>query len=399
MLLNAAVQNADRLSRHPPMRYSFAMADPTVTCPNCRREFELTEALAGPLLRAERSKIAAEESQKARESSAAELEKLRQERTRAEELIRQRDARLAEAQKNELELRRERAVLQQEKERFELDKQRAIDAARAGIREAAQKEVDDRYALKLSENQKTMAAMKKQIEDLQRKAEQGSQQLQGEIFELRLESILKTEFPMDKIEPVPKGDYGGDVLQHVIAPSGRPCGTILWESKRTKNWTDSWLAKLREDQRSAKADAAIIITQALPKGIDPFGHREGIWISDMRCVIPVAMAIRHALIEIAAARTAAEGQQTKMEMVYQYLTGPRFKHRVQAIVEKFTDMHDDLDKERKMMMRLWAKREEQIKGVLDATAGLYGDLQGIAGKSLEGIEGLSAPMLPEGAGE
>jgi hypothetical protein len=187
------------------------------------------------------------------------------------------------------------------------------------------------------------------------------------------------------------------VLHRVAGPLGQPCGTILWESKRTKNWSDGWLAKLREDQRAAKAELAVIVTQILPKDVEAFDLIDNVWVTTPRAAIPVAVALRHSMIELAAARKAGEGQQTKMELVYQYLTGPRFRHRIQAIVEKFTDMHEDLDKERKAMTRLWAKREEQIRGVIESTAGMYGDLQGIAGKTLQEIEGLALPALPNSA--
>jgi hypothetical protein len=199
------------------------------------------------------------------------------------------------------------------------------------------------------------------------------------------------------VEPVAKGELGADIIHRVIGPLGKACGTILWESKRTKNWADNWLAKLREDQRSAKAEVAIIISQVLPKGVDAFDLIDGVWVAEPRCAIPIAIALRQSLIEIAMARQAGEGQQTKMEMVYEYLTGPRFKQRIGAIVEKFTDMQEDLEKERKTMTRLWAKREEQIRGVVYATAGMYGDLQGIAGRSFQEIEGLEIKALEDGS--
>jgi hypothetical protein len=150
---------------------------------------------------------------------------------------------------------------------------------------------------------------------------------------------------------------------------------------------------LREDQRSAKADIAIIMSEILPKDIETFHFIEGVWVVKPRYLIPLTIALRHSLIELSAARNITDGQQTKMEMMYQYLTGPRFKQRVEAIVEKFSDMQEDLNKERKMMNRLWAKRETQIRGVIESTAGMYGDLQGIAGKTLQEIEGLDIKTL------
>jgi hypothetical protein len=236
--------------------------------------------------------------------------------------------------------------------------------------------------------------MQRQIEDLKRKAEQGSQQLQGEVFELELEEVLHARFPRDTIEPVPKGEFGGDLLHKVYSAAGQHCGTLIWEIKRTRNWSESWLAKLRGDQRAAKADLAIIVSEALPRGFDAsFDLLDGVWVTEPKCAVPVAIALRESLVALASARKAGEGQQSKMEMVYQYLIGPRFRHRIEAIVEKFTDMHADLDRERKTMTKLWARREEQIRLVIESTAGMYGDLQGIAGRSLGEIEGLDVQLL------
>ena len=169
----------------------------------------------------------------------------------------------------------------------------------------------------------------------------------------------------------------------------------MWEFKRTKNWSDAWLIKLRGDQRTAKAEIAIIVSQVLPKGVETFEMVDNIWVTHPRAALPVAMVLRQSLLELALARQSTEGQQTKTEMVYQYLTGPCFRQRVEAIVEAFSTMQEDLDKERKVIMKQWAKREQQIERVMGATVGMYGDLQGIAGKSLQEIEGLEFPMLSE----
>ncbi|MBK9119761.1 MAG: DUF2130 domain-containing protein [Phycisphaerales bacterium] len=416
------------------------MTEPTILCPNCKTEIKLTESLAAPLLestrkqfeqrlaqkeseigkreaavkeqqaslakaqesiddqvaarlKTERAVIAAAEAKKARDAVADDIAKAQQEKSATEAALKDRDAKLAEARKNELELRQDRQRLQEEKEQFELEKQRAIDAERAKIRESAQKDADEQARLRIAEKDKTITDLQTKLQDALRKAEQGSQQLQGEIQELELEAILREKFPRDTIEPVAKGEHGGDVLHRVFGPSGQPCGTILWESKRTKNWSDGWLAKVREDMRAAGAEVAIVASHVLPKDTDPFSLIDGVWVTSFKCAVPVAVALRHTLIELAATRAAGEGQQTKMEMVYQYLTGPRFRHRVQAIVEKFTDMQDDLEKERKVMTKHWAKREEQIRGVIESTAGMYGDLQGIAGKTLQEIDGLDMKML------
>jgi len=416
------------------------MIDPTITCPHCKTEIKLTESLAAPLiestrlqyekkmadkdadvskreaaikeqqvalakareaideqvaekLNTERSVIAAEEAKRARLLLGADLDQKAKQLTELHEVLKQRDEKLAEAQKAQADLIRKQRELDNAKREMDLTIETRVQESLATTREQAKKEAEDGLKLKVLEKEQTIASMQKQIEELKRKAEQGSQQLQGEVQELELETILRLKFPRDVVEPVPKGEHGGDLLHRVFGTLPQCCGTILWESKRTKNWSDGWLAKLREDQRAARADLAVIVTQALPKDVESFDLIDGIWVTHPRTFIPVAVALRQSLLELSLARQAGEGQQTKMEMIYQYLTGPKFRHRIQAIVEKFTDMQEDLDKERKTMTKLWAKRQEQIRCVIEATAGMYGDMQGIAGKTLQEIEGLEVKLL------
>jgi hypothetical protein len=288
---------------------------------------------------------------------------------------------------------RKQRELEDAKREVELTVEKKVQENLAAVRDKARLEAEDALKSKVTEKETQIAGMARQIEELRRRADQGSQQLQGEALEIELESLLRSRFPRDLIEPVAKGEFGGDVIHRVLGPGGQTCGTILWESKRTRNWNDAWLAKLRDDQRTAKAEIALIVSTALPKGIETFDLVDNVWITEPKFAIPLAIALRQSLIDVAASRQAQEGQQTKMEMVYAYLTGPRFRHRIDAIVEKFTDMQADLDRERKTMTRLWAKREEQLRGVLDSTAGLYGDLQGIAGRAMQEIESLHVLMI------
>jgi hypothetical protein len=411
------------------------MAEPTVVCPKCKTEIKLTESLAAPLLETvrrdyeqrlsqkdtdmakreqslneraesiekakatldqqvaqkvqqERVRIAAEEQQKAKLVLGNDLNQKTKEISTLQEVLKQRDAKLAEAQKVQAELLRKERELEDAKRELDLTIEKRVQADLGSERDKAKKEAEEELKFKVMEKDQTITAMQRQIEDLKRRAEQGSQQLQGEVQELELEALLAAKFPRDTIQPVPKGEFGGDVLHRVIGPLNQICGTILWESKRTKNWSDGWLPKLREDQRAAKAEIAVIISQALPKDIDTFGFVDGVWVADPKVALPVALSLRQTLIEVASVRQASEGQQTKMEMVYGYLTGPRFRQRVQAIVEAFSSMKKDLDTEKKVFTRQWAKREEQIDRVMQATVGMYGDLQGIAGRTLQEIEGL-----------
>jgi hypothetical protein len=325
----------------------------------------------------ERGRIAAAEAKKAKRLVAIDVDQKVKQIADLNDVLRRRDAKLAEAQQAQADLIRKRRELDDAKREMDLTIQKQVQAELGVVRDQAKQEAEAALTLRVREKEEQIASMQRQIEDLRRKAEQGSRQLQGEVQELALEALLRQKFPHDVIEPVPKGEFGGDLIQRVVGPAGQICGSILWEAKRTKNWADGWLGKVRDDQRAAKADMALIVSHALPKGLQTFDQIDGVWVTEPRCAVAVAIALRESLIALAAARLAGEGQQTKMELVYQYLTGSRFRHRIEAVVERFSDMQADLDRE--TMMRLWAKREEQIRGVVESTAGLYCDLQGIAG--------------------
>jgi hypothetical protein len=414
--------------------------DTTITCPNCQTEIKLTESLAAPLiaatkreyekkiadkdavldkreaelqqrqesveearanvdvlvaerLKAERELIIADEARKAKLKFGTDLETKANEISELKDVLLQRDAKLALAQAAQVEVLRKQRELDDAKRELDLSVEKRVQGELGTIREQAKKEAEDNLRLKVSEKEEQILAMQRQIEELRRRSEQGSQQLQGEVLELQLEAVLGSRFPLDVLEPVAKGEFGGDVLHRIVGPVGQPCGAILWETKRTKNWSDAWLPKLRGDQRAAKAELALLVSEALPKGVESFDLMDGVWITHPRFVLPVASVLRQSLIELAAARLSQEGQQTKTEQVYQYLTGPRFRHRVEAIVERFSEMQDDLNRERKATMRLWAKREAQIQGVIDSTVGMYGDLQGIAGRAMQEIPALETPLV------
>jgi hypothetical protein len=422
------------------MQEHFDMNGPTITCPNCQSEIKLTESFAAPLIQAARMQyeqassqreseiakrettvrsqqadlakekasieeqvaaraeemrktIATQEEKKAKLIAAADLDQKAKEVADLQEVLKERDIKLAEARKAQADLVRKQRELDDAKREVDLTVEKRVQESLGPVREKAKQEAEESLNLRVLEKEELIASLRRQIGELKRKAEQGSQQLQGEVLELELESILRAEFPQDIIEPVPKGEFGGDVLHRVVSRQNQQCGTILWESKRTKNWSDAWLPKLRDDQRAANAKIALLVSNVLPKGTVAFNLVDGVWVTEARCALPVALVLRQSLIDLSAARHAADGQQTKMELVYEYLTGPQFRHRINAIVEKFSDMQADLDRERKTMTRLWAKREGQIRGVIESTAGMYGDLQGIAGKTLQEIDGLSLHLL------
>lgn len=413
------------------------MAEPSITCPKCGAKIDVSEILYRQVqeqLKKEYDEKSAkkdkdlekkaksldnekEKLEKDREHLQKQInegikaklnsEKLKMEKSIREEMKEETDGQIKSLQKEleqksgqvkdfnkakaEIEkLKREKNELREE---VALEKEKEYSEKLKEERLRIQKQADESSTLKIKELEKQLEDQKKLAEEMKRKAEQGSQQLQGEVQELELEQLLRAKFPHDVIEPVPKGEHGGDVLQRVMNPMNQPCGTIIWESKRTNAWSDKWLPKLREDQRAAKAEIAVIVSQVLPKDVDPFGLVDGVWVTSPKASVPVALLLRQALTEITSARVASEGQQIKMEMVYQYLTGPRFRQRVQAIVEAFSTMQDDLNSEKKAIMKQWAKREEQIEHVMQATVGMYGDLQGIAGKTMQEIEGLDIKQL------
>lgn len=429
------------------MPHEISMTEPTITCPKCRNEIKLTESLAAPLvestrreyerklgekdaaivakeqeLRAraeslaereqslgervahevarERSKIAAEEARKQKALVATELDQNARELADLRDVLASRDAKLEAAQKAQAEMMRRERALQDEKSALEVTVEARIQAAREADRETLWQQAEaqvrpqvDEARLKVQERDQTIASMQKTIEDLKRKAEQGSQQLQGEAQEVELEALLAAKFPHDTIEPVQKGESGADALQCVIGANGQPCGAILWESKRTKAWSAGWLAKLKDDQRAAKADVAVLVSHALPKGVESFDLVEGVWVTHPRTAVPLAMTLRQALLDVALVRQAGVGQETKMELVYQYLTGPKFRLRLQAIADAFRAMQDDLAREKAVITKQWAKRETQIDRMMQGTVGMYGDLQAIAGKTLKEIEGLEMGTL------
>lgn len=416
------------------------MNEPTITCPNCKSDIKLTESLAGPLVEQTRlafveqlsakdqlvaqahaevaaekkrielerqaidatlsarmdearKQIAVDEAERAKRVVAADMEERDRKFAELQETLASREEKLRLSQAAEAEMLKKQRELDDKLREVDLAVQRQVNEGLEAVRATAKQEAEDVLSLKVKERDTQIASMQQKIEELKKKAEQGSQQLQGEAQELMLEDMLRARFPFDQIEPVGKGEFGGDVLQRVVNPAGQVCGSILWETKRTRTWSDGWLSKLKGDLRAAKADLALIVSHALPKDIETFGQMEGVWITGPKCAMPVAMSLRESLVLMNGVRAAGEGQQTKSALMYDYLTGPRFRHRIEAVVEKFSEMQDDLASERKATMKRWAKREQQLHTVLDSTAGLYGDLQGIAGRSMLEIDALELPLI------
>lgn len=336
----------------------------------------------------ERQKLIDEGRQKAKEELSADA------RAREEELADAR-AKVAAANERESALLRAKRELEERAEQMQLEVDRKVDAERQQIREATRKQAVDEYELKIRDEQEKNEGLRKRIDDLQRRAEQGSQQAQGETLELIVEEMLDESFRPDRIEEVRKGAHGADVLQHVRASNGAAAGTILWETKRARNWQADWLGKAREDQRQAGAAVAVIVSEVLPPGVVNLGVVDGVWVTSRACAIPLAKAIRAGMLDVASARRALEGQHGKMELVYNYLTGVTFRNHVVGMLEPIKAMRTTLEKEKAWTQKNWAARERQIDRMYGGLAATYGDLQGIIGGSLPRIEALELPETPE----
>ncbi len=382
------------------------MAVDSIQCPNCGKRIQLSKALTADIAESIRKDFEREATEREKSLRLEFDQRLRDEQKKAlakakrelatelgsaKEELEETRKKLEYAQKKELQLLKQQKELQDRQASLELDVARRMAEERAKIEKQAGERVAEQHRLKDQEKDKKLADLTRQIEELKRKAEQGSQQTQGEVAELDLESLIRASFPHDDMDPVPKGIRGADVIHTVRSPQGLECGHIVWESKNTKSWSDGWLSKVREDQRALKAAAAVIVTTVLPKGVREFGLTENVWVCSPSVAMGLATALRINLIQVAAARAAAEGKSSKMESLYSYLTGAEFRQRVEAAVEAFVAMKEDLDRERRTIEASWAKREKQLGRALQGLAGMYGDMQGIVGQTLPRVATLELP--------
>jgi len=422
----------------------------TIACPNCKATIPVTESLAKPLIERERARleraigeresaIEERESELARHESelkrraraidekietrvaariAAESKHLEAEAARnatiaATARMEQKDRELealratllehremlAGAQSKELELERERNRLEQKVNEVDLEVERRVHEHLETATGTIKQTLEERYTLEIQDRDTKLSQLGSQIEELQRRLAQGSQQLQGESQELTIEQELRAAFPMDTFVPVPKGELGADLVQTVVAPGGQVCGSILWECKRTKNWNAGWLVKLRTDQREAAADVSVLVSQALPPDVTNFKNIDDVWVARRSVIVPMASMLRVAIIRIAIARARSQGRQTKAEMIYDYLTSGGFAHRILPVIESLGSMRRDLDKRRARVEREMAKEEQQIRIAEGSVHRLIGDIRGIAGIGLDELEGDELPALVGGFDE
>ncbi|NBC48840.1 MAG: DUF2130 domain-containing protein, partial [Gammaproteobacteria bacterium] len=318
---------------------------------------------------------------KVREQSALELQQLQADLTAEREKSRA-------AQATELALRKEKTELEARAQQLDLEVARKLDEEKQRLETSLRENFAKTHELKLKEKEKQIHDLREALEDAKRRSELGSQELQGEVLELDIQGELERQFPVDRIEPVPKGLRGADIVQRVNNDRLQTCGTIVWETKNTKGWQDVWLDKLKQDQRSIGAATAVIVSAALPKDIQGFGRLDGVWVCSLQLWPALAVALREQLIQLSRAQAALAGKDEKMERLYEYLAGDDFRQRVEAIVEGFEALQQQLQRERRAMEKQWAEREKQLQRVLTSTAGMYGSLQGIIGNSLAAIPAL-----------
>lgn len=367
-----------------------------ITCPNCGHQFELNESLKSEVEKELRGKmldwqkkkeeefekqknvLLADALKKAGEETAAKMKSL-------EEEAKTKTQQLHDLQKKELDLMRDKNALEEKQKNLEVEIEKRFLEKRKEIEESTIRREQELFDLKTKEFKLQMEQQQKLIEELKRKSEQGSMQLQGESQEILLEEIIKENFPFDLIEEVGKGVEGADCIQTVRNSIGGICGKIIYESKRTKGWNNNWVDKLKADKRNTGADVAILVTQTFPKEMSGFGEKDGIWVCNFSEVGGVAHLLRSGIIKIYEAYKAQEGKGDKMQMLYDYLTGNEFRGQVEAIMEGFMAMKQGITKERVQMEKIWKEREKQLEKVLLSTSGLYGSVKGIAGASVADI--------------
>ncbi len=403
----------------------MSLKNDKIECPNCGHEFDVEEALSGNIqkhFQKEYEKRVAEnanhykekakeledrekifEDKKAKQNEifkkqlASKLEEKEQDiKKETEEKFEAKLKALEEENEKkkkenrelrELEVRlmqREKA-LKEERENLELELQKKMLEKQSSIEEEAKKKSLEEFKLREMEWGKKFEDQSKLIDEMKRKAEQGSMQMQGEILELALEELLKKQFPFDKVEEVPKGISGADVIQKVINERQEFCGTIVYESKRTKNFDHKWIDKLKQDQIRVKGDLAVLVTQTLPKNLDRFDNVENVWVCTFSEVASLSKVLRELLIQTQAVKDVQENKGDKMELLYSYLTSNDFVQKVKRVIETYDGMRNQLESEKKAMTKIWSTREKQIWVVQENLSQLLGDIKGIGGNALPNL--------------
>lgn len=381
------------------------MTDTTIHCPNCGTEIPISAVLGAQIRADVEARVKHDQEQRLRDAVTGAEKRARAQADSELALVREQLVAQAEkartAQQAELELRKQKALLEERALEIDLEVARRVDGEKARLEEGIRKAVGEEQGLKLLEKEKQIDDLRRALDDARRRTELGSQELQGEVLELDIQAELERLFPHDRITPVPKGTRGADIMQTVIDDRMQSCGAIAWEAKNTKAWNAGWLAKLKDDQRANGAAIAVLVSVALPDGIEGFGRIDGVWVCGLKTWPALARVLREQLIQVAFAHAAAEGKSEKMDLLYRYLAGDQFRQRVQGIVEGFMALQTQVQSERRAMERQWKEREKQIERVMINTTGLYGEMRGIVGAGIPPIQALElddTPLLEDGGG-
>lgn len=407
----------------------------TVKCPNCKHEFQLGDAISAEIegkIRArymerfnkdqkdlEDKKRVMEQQLEAMKKQEEDQERIIADKVKMQKAVLEQEAikkaasemqmqmemlnkeliekaqKLRESQEKELSyLKKEKEILNKEAE-LEITVQKKLQEEREQFTEQIRKQEAERNSMKEKDHQMQLLELKKQLdaqkkltEEMVRKQEQGSMQLQGEVHEIALEDLLRSTFPFDTVDEVGKGVKGADAIHTIRNSLGQTCGKIIYESKRTKAFSNDWIDKLKHDMRNTQADLAVIVTETMPRDMEHFGMREGVWICSFAEVKSLSFVLRDSLIKIYAAQASQENKGDKMSMLYAYLTGVEFKQQIEAIVEGFTELQEGIQKEKNAMAKIWKEREKQLEKVLLNTTNFYGSVKGIAGNSIADIKKL-----------
>jgi len=318
---------------------------------------------------------------KINEEQAEQFKALQKELNEKSEQIKELNRTKAEIER----LKREKGEL---KEAIEAEAQKKLNEALFAEKEKIRKTEEDRNELRFKELQKQLEDQKKLTEEMKRKQEQGSMQMQGEVQELAIEEWLANQFPLDTIEEIKKGARGGDCLQFVNTRRVQNCGTIYYESKRTKDFQPSWIEKFKADIRDKGANIGVLVTEVMPSDMDRMGLKDGIWICNYDEFKGLCAVLRESIIQLSTAINSQENKGDKMDMLYTYLTSNTFRMQIEAIVEGFTQMKSDLESEKRSMQRIWKQRDKQIDKVVTNTIDMYGSIKGIAGNAVQSVKAL-----------
>lgn len=353
----------------------------TIKCPYCEKPIQVDEALKHEL----EEKILKDAQEKHEiEIVKVKTESIQKAKVEAEakvkEEIEERQKQSKELQEQVTDLLKQLRASKDAESKLEIEMQKKLLSEQTKIREEEGKAADERHRLKFAEQNKQLEDARKANEELQRKLNQGSQQMQGEILELDLESSLSNEFRDDAIAPVDKGVRGADIKHIVKSPLGNECGVILWEIKRTKTWSEGWIQKLKTDLRETKANIPVIITESMPKDVKAeIEFHNGVWIARPSSTIILAALLRKSLLDVAREKAFAKHRDTSADALYTFVTSHEFVQQIEAMVEVYMEMNADIMKEKAAFDRIWAKRENQAKKLLGSTANIIGSMQGQLG--------------------